>query len=862
MSESQIRPGVSRTLRSLKGDKLSLIRRVFRVPSSRPLTLPESHGYELYQFSGVTDLENKAFILPKLFISSTADQGSILGYYQATPDEQGRKVVTISIPTALVDGKEAAIAVPGSGITNMMAARMPGHLVIPDLPALQRAVAPRTLETLAVCPKGFRLRFHGREYYGASPFEQGTLCPINQFFRVSFTAPEEEFSELLEQAALQEGSVELTAELAADYLVPRLVNQLSVAPTSYTEVLDRRIAESTALRGAYRVQDLERAVNDALWDLMREVDADPTYPIDMSSNVARITDNYFMPPSQCADRQGMCRARRTASTQRDNVRITWMAFEPLVGGIRANASTDLSTGTNGKAFISQPSPEVLARMSRPSWWEGHSYGQLIDACGQFAAVCNEPVPVGSQSYCHPTGAEDNARVGVEFCRKFLQQAGLMSERNNGYKPLGTDTVVYPGALLRIDFDQLAELTRSRFKQDETGRQVIASDLIDHIAETHGQRTTCAQGGNTACLEYKMIDKPELDSHGEPVYGESHTCSEGASGCVCVGEGSQRRCSERGPLRMRTEREVQCSPSDQELFCPYHRIQKEKVGENVEYECKEETESASAWIFFTSNSKRLVCKESKRTVVSEDRAHPYCIGFDPQNPNLGLTPEINCKRPRYICNRWASNCSQYTLNEDYNLLHDNPDPRWRDYATEQGEWPERLRDQLYLRFVSPKGGATDCRLDRFRRYFRGKTMFVKIPRPGADDNVCGLNGGEAIWNAENVVSDVWPSVEMKNAISFPQLRKCGRTEYRFVTTSIPMLYTPGEVPPNFSLAPVSRFGPVPNTCFAQGAVTSDSGMEYVFNEYAPIRIMGRVTVLGRVLQAISGPGPTQAAEAMH
>lgn len=209
--EDAYQSGVHKVVKTLKSEKLSMIRSTFKVPTLVAITMPESDGFELYEVRGISDLEKHTFIHPKLFISSSTEKGSILGYKTGEKDERGRELVAISIPVALVNGLLGGIPVTGGSASGQSAAiTLPQGFKINHPEDLKSKVGDKKLATLPVCPSAFRLKYQAREYLALSPFENLSVCPINQFFRITFKAPADELNELLEHAAIQDEAVHLS----------------------------------------------------------------------------------------------------------------------------------------------------------------------------------------------------------------------------------------------------------------------------------------------------------------------------------------------------------------------------------------------------------------------------------------------------------------------------------------------------------------------------------------------------------------------------------------------------------------------------------------------------------------------------
>ena len=107
--------------------------------------------------------------------------------------------------------------------------------------------------------------------------------------------------------------------------------------------------------------------------------------------------------------------------------------------------------------------------------------------------------------------------------------------------------------------------------------------------------------------------------------------------------------------------------------------------------------------------------------------------------------------------------------------------------------------------------------------------------------------QPIWDDHNTQPLYLPKVYLKNAISYPERRLCGKTEYSFTTKELPLEDGEGLVPPKFSHKTETRIGPIREACRAENAV--QIGSDLWFTEYPAIRFSGRVSVLGRVIESI-------------
>ena len=110
---------------------------------------------------------------------------------------------------------------------------------------------------------------------------------------------------LLESAAIQDDSVSIIADMSAEFSVPKRSVNLSIPRTMFKGTLDntlRRAEESESnIRGekSYRIQDIESAIVDSIFQIVRSTGMEPEYSEGMSRHVSLIIDNYFGAAFNC-----------------------------------------------------------------------------------------------------------------------------------------------------------------------------------------------------------------------------------------------------------------------------------------------------------------------------------------------------------------------------------------------------------------------------------------------------------------------------------------------------------------------------------------------------------------------------------
>ena len=300
--------------------------------------------------------------------------------------------------------------------------------------------------------------------------------------------------------------------------------------------------------------------------------------------------------------------------------------------------------------------------------------------------------------------------------------------------------------------------------------------------------------------------------------------------------------------------------DEIVYCPYWRDEEQVVDYEIEHECQNvKVDSKTTFLCFGGCSEKyeVQCKEKSRKPVKAIRRALNCVEDEAERVAAAkkageIIPERRatafrvreCKHPKYKCATWESACTRYAVNEAFQVVHEEPAPKWRPFAVDQGEYPARFEEDIYLKFVSKNNYvASGCRLSDFRREFRGNTLYIKIPSEANEETPCDKH----IWNEDNTKPDNLPKVYLKNAISYSEERMCGRTEYSFLTKELPLTGGDELVPREFSFRTETHVGPLKDTCTASNAF--QVGRDLWFTEVPAIKFSGRISVLGRMLESI-------------
>lgn len=846
--ESGSRGKAQAVVKTVKAEKVEMVRKNFQVPRLYPVTVPESNGFELYEVRGYRELESAIYIQPKVYINTGNGQGQVLGYRTGKKDPVGKALIEISVPVALVNGLVSSLPTlggPQSGVGAAVA--LPAKYQIPSLDALKAKVG-RDVATLPVCPKLFRLTFEGREYWAKSPFENLSTCPLNQFFRITFEAPVEEMKRLLETAAIRDEAVSLITNLSVAFDLPRQIVDVSFTPDDFwatlAEILKRYpvSGQDQKYRVGFAVQDIEEAVVQALFELAKSSGLEPEYSAALLATVNPLISNYFGAPYVCGA-EGACRSPLRYPTQRVPVRYSWIVSEELAATLETEAVTGLGAVANTSEFVAKPARDQLSLLRRPSYFRGREFGDVIAECTEMVTADFPFIPENT-----PEGRD----YFKAYCRAVVGNAVKDNgdkNQDDGYFPLGSNTVVYPGAWLKIDIDDISEFTTAKTRTLADRRVIIESEVVDLLAlDPNAKRTQCLDGGAVACSEYKTKQIPVRATTGDPMYA-NEPCQKGEAGCDCVrparpeGPPGDEVCTRKQYL-FQDVMDFSCDPKDEYEFCPYWRSQEEVVDYEVEHECqnvKVEDKTTFLCIGGCFEHYEIQCREKSRKPVLATRQHLNCKEDDPFGTAVH---ERACRAPKYKCKKWAMSCTRYMVNEIFHVVHEDIAPKWRPFAIEKGEYPKRFEEDVTLKFVSPGRVVTNCKLGRFPREFRGNSIYLKMP---SEKNEGIQPCDEPLWDEHNTQALYLPKVYVKNAISYPERRLCGKTEYAFTTKELPLQDGDGLVPPQFSYKTETRIGPIREACRAENPV--QIGSDLWFTEYPPIRFQGRVSVLGRVLESI-------------
>lgn len=837
-------------IKTVKSEKMDFIRKSFRVPRLTQLTVPESNGFEIYDVHGYAELENAAYIHPKVYINTGNGQGQVLGYRTGKKDPAGHDLIEISVPVALVNGLVSSIPTVGGALDGPGAAvTLPAKYQIPDLASLKNKVGTgKSVLTLPVCPTLFRLTFQDREYWAKSPFENLSTCPINQFFRITFQAPVSEMQTLLETAAVRDESVSLITSLSVVFNMPRQVVDASFNPDDFYKALQDVLAplpvSGKDQKGnvGYSLQDIEQAVIDALFKVAKDAGLDPRYSSSLLATINPLIANEFGPSFVCSA-GGTCRTLLKRPFQRTPVKLSWTVGEDLAASLETETVTALGAVANSSQFISRPSLDVLSVVRRPQYFKGRLITDVIQECAQLA---------GSKFVFNPESTEEGKAYFQSYCLAMVAN-GVRDDgdvnQSDGYFPLGSNTVVYPGAWLKIDIDDISEFTTAKTKTTTDGTLRIESEVVDMLStDPSAKRTQCVDGNAVACVAYKTKQIPVRASNGDKMYS-SQPCKKGEAGCECVKktntDGSQgdEVCSIRQYL-FQDVMDYACDEFDEFEYCPYWRDQDEIVDYEREWDCKTVTiqdKSTFLCIGGCSSHQEVQCNEKSRKPVTAKRQKLNCQEDDPAGTAIR---EKACRAPKYKCKQWATTCTKYTVNEVFQVVHEDIAAKWRPFAIQKGEYPKRFEDDITLKFVSPGRTVTGCHLNRFPREFRGNAIYIKMP---SERNEGILPCDEPLWDATNTQPLYLPKVYIKNAIAYAERRLCGRTQYSFTTKEVPMGDGDGLVPPEFSFKTQTQIGPIRESCRAD--TPFQIGSDLWFTEYPPIRFSGRVSVLGRLLESI-------------
>jgi hypothetical protein len=525
------------------------------------------------------------------------------------------------------------------------------------------------------------------------------------------------------------------------------------------------------------------------------------------------------------------------------VSFSWQVAEDLAASLETETVTALGAVANSSQFLSRPSLDVLSIVRRPQYFKARPITDVIRECAELA---------GANFVFNPESTPEGKEYFKSYCLAMVAN-GVRDDgdanQGDGYYPLGANTVVYPGAWLKLDIDDISEFTTAKTKTMPDGTLRIESEVVDLLAgDPTAKRTQCIDGNAVACTAYKTKHVPVRASNGDQMYS-SEPCQKGDPGCDCTrkpnsdGSPGDEVCTKRQYL-FQDVMDYSCDPANEFDYCPYWRDQDEVVDYEREWDCQTVTiqdKSTFLCIGGCSSHQEDHCNEKSRKPVTAKRQKLNCKEDDP----AGVAPrERGCRAPQYKCKTWATSCTKYTVNEAFQVVHEDIAAKWRPFAIQKGEYPQRFEEDITLKFVSPGRTVTGCHLNRFPREFRGNSIYIKMPSANNE----GIQPcDEPLWDATNTQPLYLPKVYVKNTISYPERRLCGRTQYSFTTKEVPMSDGDGLIPPQFSYKTETSIGPIKEACRADSPF--QIGADLWFTEYPPIRFSGRVSVLGRVLESI-------------
>lgn len=829
-------------VRSVRKEKLDTIRKNFTAPSIHTMTVTESSPYSLYRIKGLPELSDFSFVHPRLFIATSTEKISISGFRTGERDSRGRELVSIAIPLALINGQADAISINGmGGSDNNNSLALPDSYKIADLAGLQDRIKPDKLETLPVCPTLFKLRHRSNVYYASSPFENISVCPINQFFKVYFKAPAEEMKVLLEDAAFQNGRVTLTADLSVTFAVPKKNVEVEMYPASFKSSLINELNQATAdvtnipVGASYNINTIERGIEKTFYSMIRQFSIKPEYSTEMANQISNVSSRFFDVPFSCGNGE-QCRSILRDYIREEKVKYSWTEGESIALPLKTSAESDLGAVANSSKFFIQPARSALEVAIKPRYFAGKSIAEVAEEC-RFIEFSRD------FTHLNPPFVETDREYVESYCRMVRPY----SEYHNfdGYYPFGANTVAYPGAYIRIDFDRIEEFTKAKTKLDDQGNTILESEIKDMLAQDpNTNATTCIEGDRQACIKYKTKKIEVRDREGNHMQGEV-SCQRGEPGCICRIVEGQSICS-RIEYLFQEVMDYTCAREDISTSCPYFKEEEQVIDWEVETDCQSvKVGSHSSFLCLGGCGERyeMQCREKSRRPVTKTRKVLNCVE---DNPASGVVNRlIQCKKPQYICEQWSVNCSRYNVNEHFQILHEEIAPKWRPFSLSEGERPPLFEQQIYLKFSSPRGTASNCKLHNFRTERVGNTWYIKLPNEQNDYQPCDI----PLWNGENTQPGFLPVVYMKNDIRYTQERLCGITEYSRLAFEIPATGTEATIPQAYLARSTFHAGPVENSCHVPNKWLVNNGHDYAFIDVPMIRFSGRVAVLGRMLETI-------------
>lgn len=841
--------GIRFSVQNLKQSKIRELDRYFLFPTLVPFSLRGLSNYRAFTMSGLpTELEasNYVFIKPRLFVSSSKEAG-IYAYLTGEADE-----VVLSVPMAFVDGRVSALSpLSGTGGDNA-AVGLPPSFMIQNLAALEDSIRPRQLMTLPIDVPSIVLTWRGLDFYGSNLKFSGN-CPVNELFRVDFRGSASLFKELLDNAAIHDGEVQVIARERTVISVPKMKVSVSIPPERFAETLNEKIRVfpqrniPTTGQNGFELPVIEEQVVNSFFSILQSLISgfSNNYSSEMATLFDSINRNFFHSIGKCGEIE-RCRPMRTSPTQHGWFNYSYMETYPVSVPIVTQSLAALGPVSNSSKFKANPAYEEIFLSDRPSWLRGRSDEELRNLCDEFINIHNR----GEFPYiAETTTAEQRRRIEQQlallnrytadqrvvsqaYCENLIYLVGALALTQESYFQLGTNTVVYPGAWVRFDIEKIAEFTT----------ELDESRFTDMLALANVNPTVCIDGVRTACLRYASREVPVRNRDGSP------------------------RLQENGQPVMQSFLEYDCDPNDQRTYCPYSGTFSRIVGQDVEQECHRENyeEQGLSLLFglirFNSvTGSRLVCRERSRRNILSEVTVAACPGYAPSDYTGPLSPaETTCLRPRYRCAEWNLNCTRYGVNENFLFVHDSEFPRWKPYRIEDGIYGRgEIADFLFLKFAWPGGSVKNCRLSEFQREFNGNTWFIKIPTPEEEQGdhhprlPCQNDMGQptAIWNEHNTTAGSFPKMYLKNKYTYTKDIKCGKTEYTYqIREVLNQNMIPSVIPPQYQVREADvRIGPVVGSCKAQTFI--QIGQDYHTTVRPWVSIEGRVSVLGRMLESI-------------
>lgn len=785
--------------------------------STQRIEAPNARPFDLISVKGLQELEGSAFIIPRLYVSGASSYGSAIAY----DGEDGTSV--LSLPVALLNGLETQIPTVSGAV-----ASIPKEFVMKAPEELRNRFGD-SLQTLPVCPKSFTLRFRGRMYTAESPMRSNSLCPVNKFFRIEFEGPSSEIKALLEAGAAVDEAVILGATLEYAVELPRTSYELWIDGSLLWNRL--KATGEFPIASARRVQDV---LVKTVLKIAQESGVDAWYSPSVASALPLMFYNLFDQNTGACGNSKSCYELKANPEQLSAVELSWRDNVQITQAVQFTSAIALGPTSNVSGFEINPSGDSFALAEKPASWRDLTWPVVIGLCEGLRSA-DAAVDADIKQYCRAVDKIVEKRT------------------SDGYSNLGSNIQVFPGAWIRLDIKDIEEFTSAKY-QTMPGGRIEAFPEIVKLGGDVVKDIKCLEGSNIACEEYHLRDEPLRTSTGELLYNEV-ACNQGESGCTAVevGEGDRKeRLYRKKVLQYRPVREFICDPADKYEYCPYFRVQKEKVASDLEYECQKVAKDKK-WSFLCiggcQETEELECKVKSDKAVMQDRQVPNCIGFDPENRSA-LPAEVGCSNPKYKCKRWSSSCKKYSVNEAMHLVWEEAYQRWKPMNLHLGEYPNNFLDEIELKFEGPRKSVAGCKLSKFERKVRGNVFFFKIPDKSGGQDECG----QALWDDSNTTTFSLPILKVKSTVTNTVERGCGRTEFIVSADEVPMTQESTIVPSQFSYKQTVRIGPVENSCRHSGSYRV--GDNQAFLERSPVRIRGSIAVLGDVLEAKAFSGASR------